>query len=112
MRLTSLQDYEQVPRSGRTTLLPLAILAPRMKAIADAQATTAPTAFLSYLQQAMHSSPTQPLSASDQRLSQAFDRSFAAANRAAAGGDYGPISNITQATHDAHELIVDHCCPT
>jgi hypothetical protein len=79
-----------------------------METIADEQATTAPSAFLSHLQQAMHSSPTQPLSASDLRLSQAFDRAFATANRAAARGDYGPISQITQATRDAHALIVNH----
>jgi hypothetical protein len=108
LRLASLQDYMQNPRTGRPTLLPLRILAPRMKAIADAQATTAPTSFLRYLQQALSDPTTQPLSTSDQRLSRAFTRVFAAARRAAARGNYGPISQIAEATRDAHALIVDH----
>jgi hypothetical protein len=108
LRLASLHAYLQNPESGRTVLLPLALLAPRMKAIADEEATTAPTAFLRYLQQAIGSPTTQPLSASDVQLSRAFNRLFAAANQAAARGNYAPLSQISQATREAHALIVDH----
>ena len=48
LRLASLRANEQ-NRSGRTVLLPLAVLAYRMKAIADEEAITAPTAFLRFL---------------------------------------------------------------
>jgi hypothetical protein len=108
LRLASLPDYLKNPRTGRTTLLPLATLAYRMKAIADEQATTAPTGFLRYIQQAVAAPSTQPLDSSDQTLIQAFNNAFANANAAQARGDYGPINAIAQATRDAHALIVDH----
>lgn len=108
LHLASLHDYIQNPQSGKTQLLPLAVLAPRMKAIADEQATTSPTQFLRFLQQGMGSPTTQPFSGSDRRLARSFNGVFAAANRAAAHGDYGRISQIAQGTRDAHALIVDH----
>lgn len=108
LRLASLSQYESDPSSGPPTILPLALFAPRMKAIADEGATTDPLGFLKFLQQAIHSSTTTPLSASDRRLSASFDRAFAAANAAAKRGNYDAISQITQATRAAHGLIVSH----
>ena len=108
LSLASLPDYLSNPRSGRTTLVPLPVLAYRTKAITDEQATTAPTGFLSYLQQAVSAPSTQPLDDSDHDLAQAFNSAFANANATAANGDYGPINAIAQATRDTHALIVDH----
>jgi hypothetical protein len=106
LRLAPLAKYESDPSSGPPAILPLNLFAPRMKAMADEAATTDPLGFLKFLQNALHSPTTTPLSASDRRLSAAFDRAFAAANAAASHGDYGPISQITQATRAAHNLIV------
>jgi hypothetical protein len=108
LRLASLSQYESNQSSGAPSILPLALFAPRMKAIADETATTDSTGFLEFLQEAIHSSTTTPLSASDRRLSASFDRAFAAANAAANRGDYGPISQMSLATIVAHSLIVSH----
>jgi hypothetical protein len=108
LKLASLSQYESDPSSGAPTILPLALFAPRMKAIVDEAATTDSSGFLKKLQQAIHSSTTTPLSASDRRLSASFDRAFAAANAAAKRGNYGPISETSLATVNAHALIVSH----
>jgi hypothetical protein len=39
---------------------------------------------------------------------QAFNGAFSAATRAASRGHYGPISQVAQATRDAHALIINH----
>jgi hypothetical protein len=108
LRLASLSDYTNNPRAGRTTLVPLAVLAYRMKAIIDEAATTAPTGFLRYLQQGVGAPSTQPLDSSDQSLIQSFNSAFASANAKAARGDYSLLNAIAQATRDAHALIIDN----
>lgn len=79
LRLASLSAYKSNPSSGKCLVLPLAVFAPRMKAIADQAITESPRTFYFELQKALHSSTTRPLSASDISLSRAFDRVFAAA---------------------------------
>ncbi len=108
LRLASLSKYRANPSSGRTLVAPIALFGPRMKAITDQAITLAPTSFFEQLQTAMHLSSTAPLSPSDRLLSHEFDRLFAAAERAAAAGDYGPMAQITGGAHAAHSLIVDN----
>ncbi|HZE16978.1 MAG TPA: DUF1214 domain-containing protein [Mycobacterium sp.] len=85
----------------------MALYGPQMKAIADQAIADQPTGFLRELQVAMHSPTTQPLTASDRRLSLAFDRVFRAANRAARRGSYRMLAQIVSATRDAHALIIN-----
>ncbi len=108
LRLTSLSTYRSNPSAGRTLVAPLALFAPRMKAITDQAITQAPTLFFTELQAAMHSSSTAPLSPSDRALSRAFDRVFAAAKRSAAHGSYRPLAKIAGGAHSAHALIVNN----
>jgi hypothetical protein len=108
LRLASLPVYRSDPSAGRTLVAPIALFAPRMKAITDQAITQAPSAFFTELQAAMHSSSTSPLSASGRLLSRAFDRAFAVARRAAARGDYRPMAQIAGGAHAAHALIVNN----
>jgi hypothetical protein len=107
LRLASLSAYEQDPTTGATTVLPLALFAPRMKAIADQEIELEPTRFFDQLQTAMHSSSTAPLTASDRRLSTAFDHVFQAATRAAAVRRYMPMSQVNEAARTAHAMILN-----
>ncbi len=69
LRLTSLSQYQANPASGRTLPVPQAFLGASSKVQADATLEHSPTRFLQYLQVAMHSSSTRPLTASDRALS-------------------------------------------
>jgi hypothetical protein len=108
IRLATLSDYKSNPSTGSTLVLPLAFFSPRMKAMTDQAITESPRTFFGELQKALHSSTTRPLTASDIRLSHAFDRVFAVAKAAAAHGNYRPMSEITQAAVDAHTMIIDN----
>ncbi len=108
LRLASLSAYKSNPSTGKTIVLPQAVYAPRMKEITDQAITESPRSFFTELQRALHSPLTRPLTASDIRLSHAFDRAFATAKAAAAHGNYRPMSEITQAAVDAHTMIVDN----
>ena len=108
LRLTSLSEYRSNPSAGRTLVAPLALFAPRMKAITDQAITQTPTLFFTELQAAMHSSSTTPLSTSDRALSRAFDQDFAAAKRSAARGNYRPMAQIAGGAHAAHGLIINN----
>jgi hypothetical protein len=110
LRLTSMAIYRDDPAAGATTLVPLtgSPLSTQMKTVVDTQAATAPTGFLSYLQQAVQSPGTPPLDNSDKALATSFDADFAAAKSAEARGDYGLIDAMAQASRDAHALIIDN----
>ena len=108
LHLTSLSTYRSNPSAGRAIVAPLAFFAPRMKAIADRAISSAPSAFFTELQTAMHAGTTAPLSASDRALSRAFDRVFAAAKRSAKHGNYRPMAQIVGGAHAAHALIVNN----
>ena len=108
LRLSSLPEYRANPSSGRPLPTPQIALAPSSKVQADATLAHSPTRFLSYLQQAMHSPTTAPLTASDRALSATFDAVFAAAQRGVNNGDYAPMAQIEQAAQDVDGMIVDH----
>jgi hypothetical protein len=116
LRLASLSAWEHDRSSGPTNVLPLALFAPKLKAIADEGIQFQPTSFLQRLQAGMHSSTTAPLSASDVLLSNAFDQAFEGATLAATQGDYEPMSQVAAAAQAAHATIVDrwrsHVGPT
>ena len=105
--LSSLHDYEQDSSTGATQLLPLRHYAPRAKAIADRLVNSHTTAFFRLVQLALRSPTTAPLSASDLQLSIAFNRVFAAANRAARRGNHRPLAVLIQAARTAHSTIID-----
>jgi hypothetical protein len=92
------------------------LFAPQTKAVADETISLQPTVFLRQLQKAMHSSTTQPLSVSDRLVSRTFDHVFASATQAAQRGNYQPLSEIVNAAHTAHAMILDrwrsHLGPT
>jgi hypothetical protein len=107
LRLTSLAQYEANPSNGRTLPVPQAALGASSKVQADATLQNSPTRFLQYLQVALHSSSTQPLTAGDRALSSAFDRVFAAAQKGVDDGLYGEMSQIDQAAQSVDSMIVD-----
>jgi hypothetical protein len=106
LHLASLAAYEKNPSTGATQVLPQKSFAPRIKAIADAAAKSHATAFFRALQAALRSRNTVPLSASDLRLSSAFNRVFAAANKAARHGNRHPLSVLIRAARTAHAMII------
>jgi hypothetical protein len=107
LRLASVQAYRQDPSSGVTTVLPLVAFSPQMKTIADQTIESQPTTFFRDLQRAMHSPTTSPVTRSDRRLSRAFDRAVAAANLAARRGNDKALSQIINAAHVAHAMIIN-----
>jgi hypothetical protein len=100
LRLTTLSGYLTNPDSGRPLIVPIQEYAPRLKVYADEAFQTQPTTFLRTLQQALHSSTTRPLSASDRALSKRFDRIFDHPSALTAG-------RIIQGAQIAHTQIVD-----
>lgn len=107
LRLASLPAYENDPSAGATTILPQAVFALRMKAIADDTVRFNTTHFFRVLQAALRSPATAPLSKSDLQLSRAFNRLFAAANAAARHGNPGPLSQMISGARAAHAMIID-----
>jgi hypothetical protein len=106
LRLASLQEYEQDHSAGAPKILPEAVFALRMKAIADDAVRFHTTHFFRVLQAALHSSGTHPLSRSDHQLSMAFNRRFAEANAAARHGNSGPLAQMINGARAAHTLII------
>lgn len=106
LRLASLQTYKTDPSAGPTKIFPQAVFAPRMKAIADYAVQNNTPFFFRVLQAALRSPATAPLSKSDLQLSRAFNRLFAAANRAARHGNPGPLSQMIQGARAAHAMII------
>ena len=106
LRLASLQAYENDPSAGATTIVPEATYALRMKAIADDAVESHTTSFFRVLQAALRSPATAPLTKSDLQLSRAFNRLFAAANKAARHGNPGPLSQMIQGARAAHAMII------
>lgn len=108
LRLTSLSQYLADPSSGRTIPVPQAALSASSKVQADATLAESPTRFLDYLQEAMHSELTQPLTASDRALSRAFDAVYAAAKQGVDNGNYDLMSQVDKAANTVDSMIVDH----
>jgi hypothetical protein len=106
LHLASLAAYEKNPSTGATQVLPPKSFAPRAKAIADAAVESHTMAFFRALQGALRSGNTAPLSASDLRLSRAFNRVFAAAQKAARHGNNHPLSVLIRAARTAHAMII------
>lgn len=76
LHLASLEEYRQDPTSGRALIVPEYFTAPRVKVMADEGIEAEPTKFLKTTQKAVHSPATDPLTRSDRRLSDKFDRVF------------------------------------
>src|SRR5215468_3537251 len=106
LRLASLPDYENKPRSGATQIVPQAAFALRMKAVADDAVRFHTTHFFRAVQAALNSSATRPLSNSDRQLSSSFNRLFAAANTAARHGNPGPLAQMINGARAAHAMII------
>jgi hypothetical protein len=106
LRLASLPDYEQDSGAGAPDILPQAVFALRMKAIADDAVRFHTTRFFRVLQAALASSATRPLSTSDRQLSRQFNGLFAAANAAARHGNPGPLSQMISGARAAHAMII------
>jgi hypothetical protein len=107
LRLASLPDYENKPRSGATQIVPQAAFALRMKAIADDAVRFHTTHFFRVVQAALRPQVhTAPLSKSDRQLSSAFNRLFAAANAAARHGNPRPLGQMINGARTAHAMII------
>jgi len=106
LRLASLPDYENNPRSGATTIVPQAAFALRMKAVADDAVRFHTTHFFRVVQAALRPGVTAPLSASDQQLSRQFNGLFAAANAAARHGNPGLLAQMINGARAAHAMII------
>jgi hypothetical protein len=108
LRLASVSRYEANPSTGRSIPLPQSVISGSEKVVTDTTMRQEPTTFLTELQAAMHSPATEPLTASDRALSSQFDRVFAAAQKGAADGLYGELSQIELATREADAMITNH----
>lgn len=104
LRIQTLSKFESEPSGGATRVISEAYYAVPYKGIADRESRRTPILFLRQLQEAMHASSTQPLSASDRRLSKRFDALF---------GEGGASSGskraqFARAVRDVHALILRH----
>jgi len=108
LRLASLAQYKANPDSGRPLPTPQRLITASSKVQADDSLAKTPVRFLSDLQVAMHSASTTPLTVGDRALSAAFDVVFGAAQRGVSNGNYGAMSQVTQAAAAVDSMIVDH----
>ncbi len=95
LRLTSLADYREDPDAGQPIIVPVGFYSPQVKVMADSAVYERPLGFLREMQDAVHDPGTQPMTASDGRLSDRFDSLFAGAR----GHTQGRIINAIQAAH-------------
>jgi hypothetical protein len=106
VHMTTLANYQADPTSGAVKILPtFPYFVFSWKVAEDLAATVTPSLFLRTMQRAVANSGTTPLSASDIRLSRAFDRDFAAAQQAARRGNPVPLARIHAATRAAYAAI-------
>lgn len=77
LRAQSLSDYLMNPKNGATQILPESNFATPIKTLADALVANTPIVFLGMMKEAVTSPTTNPLSASEQALSDTFDALFA-----------------------------------
>jgi hypothetical protein len=109
LHLASLSDYRIDPSKGATVLLPVELLYPQAKAVADQEIAFAPTTFLKELQSSVDAPGVQPFSSSDAQLAQRFDQLLRHATEL-------DMSRIILATQVAHGQIIDrwwsHVGPT
>jgi hypothetical protein len=106
MQLQSLPDWQTDPTGGRTLHLPLEIYNVPIKRMADEELAFAPVAFLNTLQEAMASSTTRPLTASDRALIRRFNRLFNAAKQTT-GGSGRALADIIRGAQAAHMALID-----
>lgn len=93
LHVEGLAAYLADPAGGATKILPEIVFAVPYKAMADNLLAMQPLKFLQQLQSDLHSSTTQPLSASEQALSDSFDALLADASNDA------PLEAGAQAAH-------------
>ncbi len=101
LRLQSLANYLAEPSGGTTRILSEAFYAVPYKGIADRLSRRAPIAFLRQLQEGMHAANTEPLTASDRRLSARFDALFGAEGAKARGPKRAQFARAVRAVHAA-----------
>lgn len=106
LKLQSLSGYKQDPSGGQTVITPLSYCTTPIKRMADEAIANYPTDYLNTLQEAMNSSTTEPLTASDQTLISEFNSSFNAAKQQTA--DTSALSDIIRGVQAAHTAIIDH----
>ena len=108
IRMLPLSQYRTDPTGGRPIPTPGAFMAAGEKQITETAMRDAPNSYLDKLQEAMHSPATLPLTASDRALSAAFDAIYAAAKAGVSAGDYGPMSQIVDATRNVNQMVLSH----
>ena len=109
LRMTTLAKYEADPNSGAPEIRPLfPTFAFSFKVFQDAAATVTPNVFLRLMQRAVANPATAPMYASDLQLSHAFNRDFAAAQRAGRRGNPVPLATIDTAVRAAYRAIDVH----
>jgi len=107
LRLTTLANYQADPTSGPSKIVPLVpTFVFSFKLSEDLGAQYTPNVFLRAVQRAVHDPTTQPLSASDRRLSRQFDEVYGAAQQAARRGNPRQLRAIERATGETYHIIV------
>jgi hypothetical protein len=107
LHMTTLAQYEANAAAGPAKILPVVpTFFPSIKLGMDTAVTATPTAFLRVMQRAVANPLTQPLSASDIQLSQAFNADFAAALQARRRGNPVPLARIDAGARAAYAAIV------
>jgi hypothetical protein len=102
LRMATLANYLADPNTGPPTIVPMfPLLTFSFKVAEDVTALATPQLFLRTTQRAVHDPSTQPMYPSDLRLSQQFDRVFAAAQ-----GHPAQLRSIERAVRDAYRAIV------
>lgn len=101
LRIATLSQYESEPASGATAIVSVALFGVRYKLLADDAIAKAPIEFLVRLQQALRAPTSAPLTGSNLRVSEEFDRLFH-------GGHVPPAARaqFARGARAAHALIV------
>ena len=95
LRFTSLSDYRSDPDSGHPLIVPVGFYSPQVKTMADTAVYETPIGFLRQMQDAVDDPGTEPMTRSDRRLAQRFDRIFDSAS----GQTQARMINAIQAGH-------------
>ncbi len=107
LHMTTLAKYMADPASGATKILPLVpTYFISFKLAQDLAVTATPNVFLRRTQKAVADPSTTPLYPSDLQLAAAFNKDFAAAQRAARRGNPIPLLTIDTAARAAYGAIV------
>lgn len=106
LQLQTLEAHNLDPKAGKTKIVPLYVLSPSPKQMADEGFAISPTQTLEVMQEAMAASSTVPLTKNDRQLIKNFNNRFNAAKSSAnASGER--LSDIIEGAQAAHQAIID-----